>query len=142
VQEPKLSTVDMPVKAAIVPTPPRMKRVLWDQFHSIKYPPAYLPRDNPDVRNDILDWHGDHLLTNYHTLYTFLRENGMYVEILSSPFTCFNATDYGVMIIADSEEEFYAEEVAKLAEVCSRCTPRSIKEVGPRLHENSALSAS
>jgi membrane-bound transcription factor site-1 protease len=142
VQEPKLSTVDMPVKAAIVPTPPRMKRVLWDQFHSIKYPPAYLPRDNLDVRNDILDWHGDHLLTNYHTLYTFLRENGMYVEILSSPFTCFNATDYGVMIIADSEEEFYAEEVAKLTEVCSHCPPRCINEVGPRLHENSARSAS
>lgn len=116
-QEPQLSMVELPVKAAIVPTPDRSKRVLWDQFHSIKYPPAYLPRDNLDVRTDILDWHGDHLLTNYHTLYTFLRENGMFVEILSSPYTCFNASQYAVLIVADSEEEFYAEEVTKLAEV-------------------------
>ena len=122
-QEPQISTVDMPLKAAITPTPSRTKRVLWDQFHSINYPPAYLPRDNLDVRTDILDWHGDHLLTNYHTLYTFLRENGMFIEILSSPYTCFNASQYAVMIVADSEEEFYAEEVTKLANVRVFCAP-------------------
>lgn len=118
-QEPQLTTVDMPLKAAVVQTPPRNRRVLWDQFHSIKYPPAYLPRDNLDVKTDILDWHGDHLLTNYHTLYTFLRENGMFVEILSSPYTCFNASQYAVLIVADSEEEFYEEEITKLSEVCA-----------------------
>jgi membrane-bound transcription factor site-1 protease len=117
VQIPQVSTVDVKVKVAIVPTPPRHKRVLWDQFHSIKYPPAYLPRDNLDVKSDILDWHGDHLLTNFHTLFTSLREQGVFVEILSSPFTCFNASQYGALIIADSEEEFYPEEISKLAEV-------------------------
>jgi membrane-bound transcription factor site-1 protease len=30
----------------VVPTPERSKRVLWDQFHSIKYPPGYIPRDS------------------------------------------------------------------------------------------------
>jgi hypothetical protein len=34
------STVVMPVKCLIQPTPPREKRVIWDQFHSIKYPPG------------------------------------------------------------------------------------------------------
>ena len=124
VQVPQTSTVDMPLKAAITPTPPRIKRVLWDQFHSIKYPPAYLPRDNLDVRTDILDWHGDHLLTNYHTLYTFLRENGIFIEILASPYTCFDASQYAVMIVADPEEEFYAEEITKLANVSVLCSPR------------------
>jgi len=28
----------------------REKRVLWDQFHSLRYPPGYLPRDALEVR--------------------------------------------------------------------------------------------
>ena len=28
----------------------REKRVLWDQFHSLRYPPGYLPRDSLEVR--------------------------------------------------------------------------------------------
>ena len=51
----------------------REKRILWDQFHSLRYPPAYIPRDSLDVRNDILDWHGDHPHTNYHDLYNAMR---------------------------------------------------------------------
>lgn len=69
----------------------RAKRVLWDQFHSMRYPPAYIPRDSLDVRNDILDWHGDHPHTNFHTMYDALRAAGYFLEILGSPFTCFDA---------------------------------------------------
>ena len=69
----------------------REKRVLWDQFHSMRYPPAYIPRDSLDVRNDILDWHGDHPHTNYHNMYDALRAAGYFLEILGSPFTCFDA---------------------------------------------------
>lgn len=69
----------------------RAKRVLWDQFHSMRYPPAYIPRDSLDVRNDILDWHGDHPHTNYHNMYDALRAAGYFLEILGSPFTCFDA---------------------------------------------------
>ena len=43
---------------AIVATPPREKRILWSQYHSVRYPPGYIPRDNLDVKSDILDWHG------------------------------------------------------------------------------------
>ena len=69
----------------------RAKRVLWDQFHSMRYPPAYIPRDSLDVRNDILDWHGDHPHTNYHNMYDALRAAGYFLEILGSPLTCFDA---------------------------------------------------
>ena len=27
----------------------REKRILWDQFHSLRYPPAYIPRDSLEV---------------------------------------------------------------------------------------------
>lgn len=74
-----------------VPMLCRAKRVLWDQFHSMRYPPAYIPRDSLDVRNDILDWHGDHPHTNYHNMYDALRAAGYFLEVLGSPLTCFDA---------------------------------------------------
>ena len=109
------STAKMQVKFDIIPTPPRHKRVLWDQFHSIKYPPSYIPRDDLSNNADILDWHGDHPHTNFHTLYDTLRHEGYFLEVLGSPFTCFDAEQYGTLLIVDSEEEFYEEEISKLA---------------------------
>ena len=44
------------------------------------------------VRNDILDWHGDHPHTNYHNLYDGLRDAGLWLEVLGSPLTCFDAS--------------------------------------------------
>ena len=44
------------------------------------------------VRNDILDWHGDHPHTNYHDLYDALRDAGLWLEVLGSPLTCFDAS--------------------------------------------------
>ena len=111
---PRRSTASMQVKFEIIPTPPREARILWDQFHSVKYPPAYLPRDDLQNNMDILDWHGDHPHTNFHKFYDTLRHDGYYLEILGSPLTCFDAEQYGTLLIVDSEEEFYAEEVAKL----------------------------
>lgn len=42
----------------------------------LNYPPwpaGYIPRDNLDIKQDILDWHGDHLYTNFHGLYDAAR---------------------------------------------------------------------
>lgn len=50
------STVKLPVKVKVIPTPPRSKRVLWDQYHNLRYPPGYFPRDNLRMKNDPLDW--------------------------------------------------------------------------------------
>ena len=43
------------------------------------------------MRNDILDWHGDHPHTNYHAAYDALRDAGFFLEVLGSPLTCFDA---------------------------------------------------
>ena len=32
------------------------KRLLWDQYHNLRYPSGYFPRDNLKMRNDPLDW--------------------------------------------------------------------------------------
>lgn len=108
------STCILHLKLKVIPTPPRAKRVLWDQFHSIKYPPGYIPRDSLDVRNDILDWHGDHLHTNFHIMFNMLRDAGYYIETLGSPLTCFDARQYGTLLMVDLEDEYFQEEIGKL----------------------------
>ncbi|XVF34841.1 hypothetical protein REPUB_Repub18cG0093000 [Reevesia pubescens] len=110
----RISTCVLQLKLNVVPTPPRSKRVLWDQFHSIKYPPGYIPRDSLDVRNDILDWHGDHLHTNFHIMFNMLRDAGYYVETLGSPLACFDASQYGTLLLVDLEDEYFEEEIEKL----------------------------
>ncbi|KAL8153195.1 hypothetical protein V2J09_010955 [Rumex salicifolius] len=110
----RMSTCVLQLRLKVVPTPPRSKRILWDQFHSIKYPPGYIPRDSLDVRNDILDWHGDHIHTNFHTMFNMLRDAGYYIETLGSPLTCFDAHQYGTLLLVDLEEEYFEEEIEKL----------------------------
>lgn len=52
----------IPVKAEIIPRPARSLRLLWDQFHSIQYPPGYIPADTAPAEegppSSNLDWHG------------------------------------------------------------------------------------
>jgi membrane-bound transcription factor site-1 protease len=43
------SAVSIPVAVLVAPPPPREKRLLWDQFRSVRYPPAYMPRDALEV---------------------------------------------------------------------------------------------
>jgi membrane-bound transcription factor site-1 protease len=108
------STVTLTLRAPVIETPPRRQRLLWDNYHSVRYPPGYIPRDSLDVRQDILDWHGDHPHTNYHDMFNSLRDKGYYVEMLGSPFTCFQAENYKALLLVDSEEEYHPEERAKL----------------------------
>jgi len=111
----RLSVVEVPFVARVQPTPPRHRRLLWDVFHSIRYPPGYLPRDDLDVRGDILDWHGDHPYTNYHETLDALLDAGFAAEVLASPSTCFDAREYGALLVADPEDEWYLEERRKLS---------------------------
>lgn len=112
--EPRLSTVKLPIKAKIIPTPPRNKRLLWDQYHNLRYPPGYFPRDNLRMKNDPLDWNGDHIHTNFKDMYHHLRSSGYFIEVLGAPYTCFDATQYGALLLIDPEEEYFPEEVTKL----------------------------
>ena len=110
--EPRASTVKVPVKVRVIPTPPREKRILWDQFHSISYPSGFLPSDNR--KKDQLDWLGDHPHTNFWTLTEKLQNAGYFLEILGHPATCFDAENYGAYLVVDPEEEWFKEEVDKL----------------------------
>ncbi|KAL1517236.1 hypothetical protein ABEB36_001026 [Hypothenemus hampei] len=112
--EVRTSTVELPIRAKIVPTPPRHKRILWDQYHNLRYPPGYFPRDNLKVKNDPLDWNADHIHTNFKDMYQNLRNAGYYVEVLGAPFNCFDASQYGTLLIVDPEEEYFPEEIVKL----------------------------
>jgi membrane-bound transcription factor site-1 protease len=107
-------TAEATLRLLVVPTPPRKKRVLWDQFHNVRYPVGFFPRDNLDDHDEALDWHGDHVHTNFHGLYDHLREKGFFVEVLSTDFTCFDAEQYGTLLVVDAEEEYFPEEVEKL----------------------------
>jgi len=47
----RMVTVEVPLKVAIVSVPPRAQRLLWDQFHNLRYPPGYFPRDALQVNS-------------------------------------------------------------------------------------------
>ena len=51
-----------------------------------------------DIRNDILDWHGNHLHTNFHIMFNILRDVGYYIETLG---------------LVDLEDEYFTEEIEK-----------------------------
>ncbi|KAK2147562.1 hypothetical protein LSH36_547g03036 [Paralvinella palmiformis] len=57
---------------------------------------------------------GDHIHTNFRDMYLHLRNSGYFVEVLGAPFTCFDAKQYGTLMLVDSEEEYFPEEVTKL----------------------------
>ncbi|CDS43691.1 membrane bound transcription factor site 1 [Echinococcus multilocularis] len=110
-----LSTeLKLALRVPIIPTPKREMRILWDTFHNIRYPAAYVPADDLTMTLASLDWLGDHIHTNFRDLYLSLRGAGYFVEVLQQPFTCFDASKYGTLMIVDPEEEFWPEEVSKL----------------------------
>ncbi|CAM9461129.1 unnamed protein product, partial [Laminaria digitata] len=43
--QPRTTKTVLPITASVIQTPPRHRRLLWDQFHNVPYPPAYVPRD-------------------------------------------------------------------------------------------------
>lgn len=109
----ELSEIDIPITAAIVPTPSRTKRILWDQFHSIRYPGGYVPKDALWIKSDRpFDWHADHLFTNFDDLFNSVRGAGFYLDILGVPLSCVDLSLYGTVLIVDPEEEFYEDEIA------------------------------
>ena len=61
-----------------------------------------------------LDWHADHVHTNFRELWLHLRTLDYYVDVLGEPYTCFDAENYGSLMVVDPEEEFFREEIEKL----------------------------
>ena len=132
----------------MIPTPPRSKRVLWDQYHNLRYPSGYFPRDNLKMKNDPLDWNADHIHTNFKVgrrrksnfggsnltyivhqdLYSHLRASGFFVEVLGVPFTCFDASEYGTLMVVDAEEEYFPEEVGRARLIIIKAEQRIASE--------------
>lgn len=108
------STVELPLRIRIIPTPPRNRRILWDQYHNARYPPGYFPRDDLLFSSSPFDWNADHIHTNFLQLFRTIRKMGMYVEVLGEPWTCFDAQNYGALLVVDPEEELWEEEQRKL----------------------------
>ncbi|KAG6578175.1 Membrane-bound transcription factor site-1 protease [Phytophthora cinnamomi] len=104
----------IPVTIKVIPTPPASKRILWDQFHNIPYPSAFVPRDNLENQHDLMDVGGDHPHTNYHQLWNFLTSEGFFVDILPFEYSCLDLGQYGVVMVVDPEEEFFRDEVVAL----------------------------
>jgi membrane-bound transcription factor site-1 protease len=107
----RTTTLSLPIRVEIIPTPPRSKRVLWDQYHNLLYPTGFFPNDVLWEKTDPFDWNGDHIHTNFRSLYGLLRGLGYFVETLGDPLSCFNPDHYGTLIIADPEDEFAASEI-------------------------------
>ena len=107
-------SVSIAYSLSIIPTPPRWRRVLWDQFHSLSYPLGYFPRDDLERDGDMLDWFGDHPQSNYHSFYDFLKDKGYFVEVLRTDYSCIDPAHYGTLIVVDPEDQFSADEVAKI----------------------------
>ncbi|QDZ20650.1 subtilisin-like protein [Chloropicon primus] len=105
--------VRIDIKLRVEPTPPRSKRVLWDDYHSLQYPYAYIPKDAAHETHTY-DFQGDHPHTNYFNVFNELVANGYFVEVLSSSMTCFDASQYGLLVVIDPEMEFDQEEIDKL----------------------------
>eukprot|EP00737_Agarophyton_chilense_P000968 gb/GEZJ01001079.1/.p1 GENE.gb/GEZJ01001079.1/~~gb/GEZJ01001079.1/.p1 ORF type:complete len:1070 (+),score=124.20 gb/GEZJ01001079.1/:537-3746(+) len=116
-QEGVHSDIHISIKVSVIPTPPRSRRLLWDIFHSLRYPPGYIPRDNLADKKDMLDWLGDHPHTNYHALYRTFVEAGFYIDILDHSLECLDvhdAKEYGALLLLDSEDFFSPAEQEKV----------------------------
>ena len=98
-----------------IPTPQRSKRVLLDQYHSLKYPEnGYILRDSLLNADYPYEWNGDHIYTNYVQMHQKLVESEFYVEVLTEPYSCFDPLNYQSLLIIDPEDYFSQAEIVKL----------------------------
>ena len=102
------------ISVRVIARPKAETRVLWDVYHSLQYPPVYVARDDLVRRSDVLDWNGDHPHTNFLDAFLHISALGYHVDLLSDPFTSFDAALYKTLLLADPEEEFSEDEKSKL----------------------------
>lgn len=120
VHEKTHSDIEMPIKANVIPPPAKEKRLLWDMYHSIRYPPGYVPRDSLAETKDMLDWLGDHPHTNFHQLFREFLTAGYYIDLLTQPISCVGidaAKKYGAILLLDSEDYFSANDTALIEDL-------------------------
>eukprot|EP01101_Sappina_pedata_P008076 TRINITY_DN4409_c0_g1_i2.p1 TRINITY_DN4409_c0_g1~~TRINITY_DN4409_c0_g1_i2.p1 ORF type:complete len:381 (+),score=93.14 TRINITY_DN4409_c0_g1_i2:871-2013(+) len=118
----EIDTVELklPVKVRVIPVPPKEKRILWDQFHNLRYPSGYFPRDSLNIKNEPFDWNGDHIHTNFKGAFTFMRSLGYYIDVLGVPYTCVDFSLYSTLLLVDPEDEFFPHEIDLIEEEVKR----------------------
>lgn len=100
------------VRLSLASSPPKQKRILFDQFHNLFYPTnGYLPRDSLSNYEVPFDWLGDHPFTNYHELFKKTRELGFYLEVFHFPIYCLDLSSFGILMILDPEDFFTDQEI-------------------------------
>jgi membrane-bound transcription factor site-1 protease len=106
----------IPLAVRLIPTPPREKRLLWDQHHSLNYPVRYIPRDSLSSGQQLFDMRGDHPHTNFQALYRYVRQQGYFLEVLNDSWLSFQAQNYAALLLVDPEAEISWYETEKLHE--------------------------
>ena len=48
--------------------------MIYFQYHNLRYPSGYFPRDNLKKKSDPLDWNADHIHTNFKVRRSWLLE--------------------------------------------------------------------
>ncbi|RLO11664.1 hypothetical protein DYB28_010659, partial [Aphanomyces astaci] len=96
--------VQLYVEIPLIPAPPQRQR----------YPSGYIPHDNLHQQVDPFDSQGDHPHTNFCDFFhRLLSHHHLFVEVLTTDYTCVGDWSlYGVLVIADPEDSWFASEVA------------------------------
>lgn len=90
---------------------PREKRILWDSYHSLKYPESGLVIRDEKQGEYLFDWRADSPYTNLVDAYAHIISLGYQVDILRTDFGCFDASVYSTLLIIDPEASFTADEI-------------------------------
>ena len=107
-------TAELPIFVEIRSQPRREKRVLWDLYHSAKYPEEGRIFRDENKGGYLFDWRGDHPYTNYVGMYERLVSLGYVVDLGVSEFNCVDADSYGVYLIIDPEVIIEEKEAEKI----------------------------
>ena len=92
----------------------REKRILWDMYHSVKYPEGGRIMRDEDKGSYMFDWRGDHPFTNYLALYSHLISLGYTVDVSPLEFRCVDGSLYSTYLLLDPEAEFSMSEIRKI----------------------------
>jgi len=105
----KITYTNFTIFIDIIGKPHRRYRILWDEFHSL------IPYENSDKKLEN-EYHNikNILYHKYINFYKFIRQQGYFLEILKSPWTCYNPRNYGSLLILAPTREFGTLEMNKL----------------------------
>jgi membrane-bound transcription factor site-1 protease len=116
-------SVRIALRAHIMPTPPRERRLLLDTHHSASYPQGFFPNDDlARLDREVMDWPADGPLAGHLELHRALFAAGYFVEQLTVPFHAsgLDPANYGALLLLDPEEPIDSASAANLRAAVER----------------------